>query len=144
MGLLIQLLSLVTCLFKIYTLNNSDLNCAVLLIHRFFKLNTYSSTIRPQAGWTPICGTVDVRGLTAKLYMDFRLCGVSKPLTPVLFKGQLYLIIYELHIFFHLFTSFQNELVLLHHSKVPNTSFLSIIYGLMDLSTFMFSSIALL
>lgn len=48
---------------------------------------------------------------------------VSAP-NPVLFKGQLYFIIKELYIFFHLFTSFQNELVLLHHSKVPNTSFL--------------------
>ena len=89
MGLLIQLLSLVTCLLEIYTLNNSDFNCAVPLIHRFFKLNTYYSTIWPQVGWTPVCGTVDVRGLTAKLYVDFQLCGVSMPLTPMLFKGQL-------------------------------------------------------
>ena len=73
-----------------------------------------------------------------KLQLDFQLCRGSVPLTPVLFKGQLYLIIYELHIFFYLFTNFQNELVLLHHSKVPNMSFLSIAYGLMDLNTFMF------
>ena len=81
----------VTFILKQWTLNDTGLNCADLLIHVLsFPVNTHYSI--PQSVDT-ICWILiqnhRLAGLTVKLYADFWLQWGSASLMPIYFKSQL-------------------------------------------------------
>ena len=79
-----------------WPLNNMDLNCAVPLIRVFFSVVNTIVLHYPIRGWlNPWMQNRRYRGASdtegdSKLYADFQLGRGLVPLTPVLFKGQLY------------------------------------------------------
>lgn len=68
-------------------MNNMSLNCTDPLTDGYFSVGNTIVLYDPELTeiWMKNLGCC---GLTAKLYVDFQLCGGLVPLTPTLFKGQ--------------------------------------------------------
>ena len=74
-----------------WPLNTISLNCMSPLIHGFFSI-VNTTVLQDPRLVSSVNAEPRMRMADYKLYMDFQACRGWAPLTPMLFKGQLYFI----------------------------------------------------